>query len=348
MRNKAHKTDYAGRHSVSPSHFLILLLSYLFILSSSHFLISCSVELPSHVISERKMENILYDYHIAQGMAEAQGGDVEANRYIFVQKVFEKHHVTEAQFDTSMVWYMGHADHLEEMYKRIEARLERTSSEAGLNIPDEDKFARFTAEGDTANIWQGREMIFLFANRESNLYTIVMPADTSFHKGDYFMLRCTSRFISQDGRREGFVMMQVKYDNDSVVASSTMVSGDRDVRIEIPEQRVRKDHDVKSVTCTFYHYFDEGGEPAFRVWALSKPVLLRYHNKQQDVAPADEPTDSLENDTLPQPAVEKVRMERRSPEEFRAGQQVERKIEVVQKRGASPKTRAKRRTNIVR
>ena len=45
---------------------------------------SCSVELPSHVIPEGKMERVLYDYHLAQGMAEAQGGVVDAKRSLIV------------------------------------------------------------------------------------------------------------------------------------------------------------------------------------------------------------------------------------------------------------------------
>ena len=293
---------------------------------------ACSVELPSHVISEGKMEKILYDYHLAQGMAEAKGGDVEANRYLYVQKVFEKYHITEAQFDTSMVWYSGHTSHLDKMYDRIEARLERESNAAGLNIPEEDKYARFTAEGDTANIWQGSNMIFMHGNRVQNLYTLVIPADSTFRRGDYFMFRCTNRFIAQDNQREGFILLQVRYDNDSTVASSVMVTGNYDVTMNIAMTRVKKNRDIKSVSCTFYYAFDEGLDEAFRMWAISKPVLLRYH---AEPAPEDsvnvELPDTLASDTL-LPVRTQGTGERRSPEEFRSNQQVDRKINVVQKR----------------
>ena len=246
------------------------------------------------------MERILYDYHLAQGMAEAEGGDVEQNRYLYVQKVFEKHHITEAQFDTSMVWYSGNASHLEEIYKHIEARLERESNAAGLNIPEEDKYARFTAEGDTANIWQGKEMFFLHGNREENLYTLIIPADSTFHRGDYFMLRFGNRFITQDGQRESFVLMQVRYDNDSVVGATSMVASDHDVTLNITKEMVLPEHAIKSLSCTFYYAFNEQDEDKFRLWVISKPVLLRYHS------PIEEQTDSttmladsLRSDTLP-------------------------------------------------
>lgn len=294
---------------------------------------SCSVDLPSYVISEGKMEAILYDYHLAQGMAESGGGNVAQNRYLYVQKVFEKHHVTEAEFDTSMVWYSGHASYLRDMYGRIDARLERESREAGLNIPEEDKFARFTAEGDTANIWQGRDVFFLHGNREENLYTLIIPADSSFHLGDYFMLRFSNIFVTQDRQREGFILFQVKYENDSVVGTSSMVSSDYDVILNIPENRVLAGQPVKSLSCTFYYSFDEEADDAFRMWMIRKPVLLRYHTMASlpaDTLQAGE-ADSLATDTLAH-AVQPVSGERISPQDFRNSQHVDHKINVVGKR----------------
>ena len=302
---------------------------------------SCSVELPSHVIPEGKMERVLYDYHLAQGMAEAQGGDVEANRYLYVQKVFEKHHISEEQFDTSMVWYSGHADHLHKMYKRIDARLERTSTEASLNIPEEDKFSRFTAEGDTANIWQGRDILFVHGNREDNLYSLVIPADTSFLTGDYFMFRCGNRFIVQDNQREAYIQLQVLYDNDSTVSNTVMVNGDYDATLNILPAQVDKKHKIKSLTCTFYYSFDEGKDEAFRLWVIRKPVLLRYHSLEVDTVPVAEPDSMVFVDTVP--VTDKVHTERLSPGQLRQTQQGEKKIEVVQKRKVVLPARPQRR-----
>mgnify|MGYP002625474574 CR=1 FL=1 len=278
------------------------------------------------------MEKILYDYHIAQGMAEAEGGDVEANRYLYVQKVFEKYHVTEAEFDTSMVWYSGHTSHLVDMYRRIETRLERESREAGLNIPEEDRFARFTAEGDTANIWQGREMLFLHGNREENLYTLVMPADTAYRQGDYFMFRCGNRFITQDRQREAFVLLQVRYENDSVVGTTSMIGGDYDLTLNLPQDKVKADCHIKSVSCTFYYSFDENAEEAFRLWVVQKPLLLRYHSEPKDTTQTEEVSDTLDigADTVAV-SPKQSREERLRPDEFRRNQQVERKIDVVEK-----------------
>ena len=293
-------------------------------------LVSCSVELPPYVIPEGKMERILYDYHLAQGMADAQSDNKEANRYLYVQKVFEKYHITEAEFDTSMVWYSGHADHLENMYKRIDARLERESDKAGLNIPEEDQFMNYTADGDTANIWSGRDMLFLYGNREENLYTLTMPVDSTFQRGDAFRFRCTNRFITADGQREGYILLQLEYEGDTIVSTTSTVVSDYDVTANIDFHRVPKDRDLRRIRCTFYYSFDESKEEQFRMWVITRPLLLRFHNTSLEEE-STEKTDTLAVDTAITNMLHE-RPARISPEELREQQQVDRKINIVEKK----------------
>lgn len=294
-------------------------------------LTSCSVELPSYVIPQGKMERILYDYHMAQGMADAQGDDKEENRYLYIQKVFEKHHITEAQFDTSMVWYSGHADHLEEMYKHLDARLARESDKAGLNIPEEDQFMHYTADGDTANIWSGRDMMFLYGNRESNLYTLTIPADSTYQHGDSFRFRCANRFITADGQREGYILLQLEYEGDTIVSATSPIVGDYDATISIEQHRVPKDRNLRRIRCTFYYSFDESKEEQFRMWVVSRPLLLRFHNETIEAPDTISSADSLSTDTTIR-IFERGPHERLTPEELREQQQVDKKINIVEKK----------------
>jgi hypothetical protein len=277
------------------------------------------------------MERILYDYHMAQGMADAQGDDKEENRYLYIQKVFEKHHITEAQFDTSMVWYSGHADHLEEMYKHLDARLARESDKAGLNIPEEDQFMHYTADGDTANIWSGRDMMFLYGNRESNLYTLTIPADSTYQHGDSFRFRCTNRFITADGQREGYILLQLEYEGDTIVSATSPIVGDYDATISIEQHRVPKDRNLRRIRCTFYYSFDESKEEQFRMWVVSRPLLLRFHNETIEAPDTISSADSLSTDTTIR-IFERGPHERLTPEELREQQQVDKKINIVEKK----------------
>ena len=80
------------------------------VLISLLLLISCSPSLPSGIRDKEEMTDVLVDIHLAQGMAEARGEDVDATRYKYLHAVFNKHHITEAEFDSSMVYYSGRAE----------------------------------------------------------------------------------------------------------------------------------------------------------------------------------------------------------------------------------------------
>ena len=57
-------------------------------------LTACRPQLPKGVIGEGKMERILYDYHMMQGVAEntpADTGNMETYRYELMSAVFKKH-----------------------------------------------------------------------------------------------------------------------------------------------------------------------------------------------------------------------------------------------------------------
>ena len=63
---------------------------------------------PNYVLSDRKMENVLFDLYIAEA-------EIIENSRIFsndstkkqdlLQSVFKKHKISQAQLDTSLVWY---------------------------------------------------------------------------------------------------------------------------------------------------------------------------------------------------------------------------------------------------
>ena len=86
--------------------FVFLLIAFLFL--------SCE-EKPEGLLSKREMEEVLYDYHIAQYMASNLSFDERYKSHLYVEAVFEKHGITEAQFDSSLVYYNRHIDEISDM-----------------------------------------------------------------------------------------------------------------------------------------------------------------------------------------------------------------------------------------
>jgi hypothetical protein len=95
----------------------------LFLLSA--FFSACDNR-PFHVLSDKKMEDVLYDMYIAQAEMDNNHGvfSDSARRHDLLNAVFRKHKITQADFDSSLIWY---SDNLEQYIKVNEKITQRYS-----------------------------------------------------------------------------------------------------------------------------------------------------------------------------------------------------------------------------
>jgi hypothetical protein len=73
------------------------------------------------------MRAILVDLHKTEGMIQVMGmahGHDETNDLYYAQ-VLEKHGVTQAQFDSSIVWYTAHPVLFDKIYPKVQADLKQ-------------------------------------------------------------------------------------------------------------------------------------------------------------------------------------------------------------------------------
>ena len=79
--------------------------------------VGCKPKVPSELVQPDDLEDILYEYHLAQSMARNEHTlDASYNQTKYFLAVLEKHHVSEAVFDSSLVYYYTHAERLKEIY----------------------------------------------------------------------------------------------------------------------------------------------------------------------------------------------------------------------------------------
>ena len=82
----------------------------------------CKVKRPSDVISESKMENLLYDYHVAKSMGDNLPYSENYKKALYIDAVFKKYGTTQAAFDSSMVWYTRNTEILSKIYDKVKKR----------------------------------------------------------------------------------------------------------------------------------------------------------------------------------------------------------------------------------
>ena len=102
------------------THIRIL---YISLVLMSLLCVSCR---PKGVLSNRQMITVLTDLHRMDGMLQVTGyqhgrNDDEAGYY---DAVLSKHHVTRAEFDSSLVWYTHHPQRFNKLYPHVIKRLE--------------------------------------------------------------------------------------------------------------------------------------------------------------------------------------------------------------------------------
>ncbi len=293
---------------------------------------SCDVDIPSGIISKSKMTNLLYDYHMAQQMANVMEGDVDKQRYVLIHKVFEKYGVTESEFDSSMVWYSGNSMYLVDIYADIDARMKREMKQLGLDDVI-DEYANLSETGDTARIWS-RTNLWLKNNMRENILSFNIKSDSTFLLGDTYLLRFNNKFISTENRRESYAMISARYDNDSVSSQAIRVGGNHETKLHIHENELTRKHALKYLSITFYLNYEPNSPKC--LWMVSKPTLIRFHNRMEEKAKTDSlATDSLQmvaQDTLSVDSQRVDTVQRATPRDLRQEHKGERNIHVIKKR----------------
>ena len=81
---------------------------------------------PPGVLSNREMRNVLYDLHRVDGALQVAGYNYSHDQELagYYKNVLDKHGITQAQFDSSLVWYTNNPQIFNKIYPKVLERLE--------------------------------------------------------------------------------------------------------------------------------------------------------------------------------------------------------------------------------
>lgn len=198
-----------------------LLIALLLLMTFS----GCRVRRPDDVLSPRKMEAVLYDYHLAQAIVTELPPAERYARDSYLYWSFSKNGITKDQFDNSLIWYTRNPKELAEIYKRLSERIEKEYNQSLKAIQEIDKRAVVgTISGDSVDIWyQDRLNIFntsVFMNR----LTFSIAQDTTFYRGDTLVWTADNAFVTPDDSvpHMAYLSLSVRY-NDSISTVDTIL-----------------------------------------------------------------------------------------------------------------------------
>lgn len=256
------------------------------------FISACTSDTPDNVLSQSEMEEVLYDYHLAlaiegaEGIPSRQTTDEPTTRNYYIQAVYKKYGLTEKDFNRSLQWYTRHSEILFNIYKNIDQRL----SESGNMGTIFNSATTGTHTGDTLNIWRGVQAVLL-SSTGVNRFSFTQKADTSLQEGDRLTLRFNAHWIYREGSKTAVAQIAIRYDNDSVAASTQYFysAGYQNLTIRVGSRS------VKSVTGFIYQTADWSERP--KLLTLSDFSLLRIRSRHE-LKPVPQQTITQPEDTL--------------------------------------------------
>lgn len=240
---------------------------------------SCGKEIPDEIIQPSKMEKVLYDYHLTMGMSDnSKNTEKEARK----KYIFQKHGITAADFDSSMVWYTRESQELMSIYENLNKRFKREYEHVERLLESrEEANTRSFASGDTVDVWMKENILWFTKSPLNNRLTFEIKADSTFHPKDAFDWNMDYYFMTEG---EAIMGLNVIYENDSVIGMTKSIteSGPQSIYLHTDSA-----YNIKSLNGFVYIPQNQAKQPNI---LLHKINLTRYH--------MPEPTDSLSTDSV--------------------------------------------------
>ena len=257
---------------------------------------ACKPQVPSKYLQPDEMEDLMYDYYLSQGISNSQPRTTDYDRRYNMQAVLKKYGLTNEEFDSTLVYYYNHMELMDAIYSNIQKRLGDEALELGASEGEVERFTIQSVSGDTTDVWEGKRQLMLLPIPPYHIVQFSQKADTSFYKGDSFLLTFGSRFLVQSGSRNATVYLAVTYENDSVVSATTPinVSGGSTLRINACDQK------AKQLDGYIYMPRRDQTDNASEIplLLLDRIQLMRFHHKEK-------PEDEKEQEKVPVAVPEK-------------------------------------------
>lgn len=243
-------------------------------------LVSCQVKRPDTVLSDAKMADVLYDYHIAKALGEELPYNESYKKVLYIESVFRKHGVTQAEFDSSMVWFSRNPEALTKVYSSVNERLK--SSRDGINrlVALRENKVEVSQPGDSVDVWAWRRSYRLSGMPLDNKLTFVLSTDSNFQNRDTLCWNVDFSFdATTDTACLPLMALQLVCDRDrvSTVMRRVLASGTETLTLA---DTVGHLHEVRG-----FIYFPQ--EEPNGILRLGRISLMRYH------ATDSIPTDSV-------------------------------------------------------
>ena len=242
-------------------------------------MVACKVERPGYVLSDGVMEKVLYDYHIAKAMGENLDYNEQYKRTLYLNAVFKKHNITQAQFDTTMAWYARHPEVVNEVYDIVRERLMASRENYNHLVSLRDGKPTRSKAGDSIDVWIWDRIHMLSGMPLDNKLMFTLPSDDNYQASDTIKWTVGFKFLSEqlvDTTKRPIMAMQVAYAKDTIVSALCRIDSSQVAQLVLQADTLGEIKELRG----FIYYPTNQPKHTLLIDSVS---LMRYHQTNDSI-----------------------------------------------------------------
>lgn len=185
-------------------------------------LLSACSKVPDEILSEKEMQKIMVDMQLAEAMigADYKTYKEDIQKEALYQSVFRKHDITQAMYDSSLVWYGKNLDIYLQVYERVLADLDKRV----IALGDVQADAGPTSLKDSVNIWPRRSLLVLEPRALFNGVTFDIRPEANYSSGSSFVLGMDVWGVSKQMQNKPEIRLSVEQGDTTITVNDTIFS----------------------------------------------------------------------------------------------------------------------------
>ncbi len=177
---------------------------------------------PKNVLNSKQMEDFLFDMHLLESSLRTsdQLYKTPKEQQFYYSELLDKHNITVADYDSSVVWYTKHPKEYYRIYNKVHTRIDTLKKSVYQRKYHPIDSVHFIQE---KNIWKGKSNYNLTSQRtKKDLFFEI--SDTLFTSQDIYKFSLCENLKTFDSIVNPYIVMYINYLSgavDSIVAFPT-------------------------------------------------------------------------------------------------------------------------------
>lgn len=204
---------------------------------------------PKGVLSKSEMTDVVTEMHKLDGALSEKGllYNHDAEKQLYYNSVFKKYGITQAEFDSSLVWYTKNPKRFELVYLDVMLRLTALDEDVkrGKYHPVDSAKLKFVR----VNIWN-KPTLYAYTKDSTRTKLNVEIVNDSLLLDDMYVFKFQQRIAKEDSCKNQSVVFRINYNSARTDSLVVRTHNDDLTKTYTLRLKARKESKIKSLSVT--------------------------------------------------------------------------------------------------